>query len=258
MADENKLATFKWFTDTYTCGAEDDLGITQTIFNSYSATSNKAINYKDLITPNEYSGSIADNTNFVNDEGNKKCILQSHIKELLINLNYKFEIGFQKNKLSKGEHAGKDILYMKTIGIFNTGDAPPDYKLRIKIIIYESDTDGGIEMTNTVGGTVGGAGGIVNLGGKSYTVDIPFASNEYTYIINTNIYRVEIVAVSVYRPNIYTRHIIQPQIEYDYTFDLKGLISAANKENDGDFNGSTITKGNIIDIFINNGYNTPS
>ena len=267
MADENKIATFKWFTDTYTCGSLDS-GISETIFNNYNdyITSNKAINYKDLINPNEYSGSIANNTNFVNGEGNTKCILQSHIKELLINnLIYKFEIGFQKNKLSQGEHSGKDILYMKMLGVFNTADAPPDYKMRIKIIIYESDTDGGIEIANTVGGTVGGAvggtvggaGGILNPAGKSYTVDVPFSSSDYAYIINTNIYRVEIVAVSVYRPDIYTSYIIEPQIEYDYTSNLIGLISAANKEDNGYFNGSEIKKGNRIDIFINNGHITP-
>ena len=106
MADENKLATFKWFTDTYTRGTWTfdetwDSDIYTTIFNnsSPSPNSNKAINYNDLIDPKNYNASISNEENFKDGQGNKKCILQSHIKEV-ISTKYKFKIGFQKTTLA--------------------------------------------------------------------------------------------------------------------------------------------------------------
>lgn len=249
MADENKLVTFKWFTDTYTCGTLD-LGISDTIFNyPYYTTSDKVINYKDFVSPNDYknSASISNSTNFVDGENNK-CILQSHIKELINNNEaYTYKIGFQKTELLSGEHFGKDCLYVKMIDFaLNSNSTPPDNKIKIKIIIYDSDID--------------------NIG-TSYTVNIPFATTEkdYTYIIVPNIYRVEIVGVSVYRPKYaidnndnysYNGFIIQPHIEYSYTLNLRDYISAAKKEYDGNFNGSKITRGGRIDIFVS-GSGTP-
>ena len=128
----------------------------------------------------------------------------------------------------------------------NSNSTPPDNKIKIKIIIYDSDID--------------------NIG-TSYTVNIPFATTEkdYTYIIVPNIYRVEIVGVSVYRPKYaidnndnysYNGFIIQPHIEYSYTLNLRDYISAAKKEYDGNFNGSKITRGGRIDIFVS-GSGTP-
>jgi hypothetical protein len=242
MADENKLATFKWFTDTYTCGTLD-LGISETIFNyPYYTTSDKVINYKDLINPNDYKGnaSISNSTNFVDGENNK-CILQSHIKELIDNNErYIFKIGFQKNRLDGGNHLGKDCLYIKLIAYaVNLNIEPPDNKIKIKIIIYESESD--------------------NIG-TSHTVDIPYAvtQKDFAYIIVPNIYRVEIVGVSVYRTkDLYSDVIIQPHIEYYYTLDLRDYISAANNYDDGNFNGSKITRGGRIETFISNGSTTP-
>jgi hypothetical protein len=245
MADENKLATFKWFSDTYTCGELVSGGISDTIFN-YNIKSDKVINYKDLITPENYKGyntTIADETNFVDNGGNTKCILQSHIEEL-INTKHTFKIGFQKDTLFYGLHSGKDCLYIKMMDLAST-DTPPDSKLKIKIIIYNSVDD---EI------------------GKSYIVYIPAATGDkdYTYIIHSDdtvekaeIYRVEIVATSVYRSRESSPYIVQPQIEYYYTYNLVGYISAAKNYDDGNFNGSEITKGGRIDIFVSNGGNTP-
>lgn len=226
MADENKLATFKWFTDTYTCGATLDGTLDLGIFNyPYYTTSDKVINYKDLIEPDYYGTSIADNTNFVDGENNK-CILQSHIKELIVNDDYyTYKIGFQKTVLNNDKHC----LYVKMIGIgsvINEDGVPPDYKIKIKIIIYDSDNKG-----------------------TSHIVNIPYSTENYTYIIVPNINRVEIVGVSVYRHRNYG-FIIQPHIEYSYTLNLRDYISAANNENDGDFNGSKITRGSIINPFV--------
>jgi hypothetical protein len=243
MADENKLATFKWFTDTYTCGSLDS-GISETIFNNYNdyITSNKAINYKDLINPNEYSGSIANNTNFVNGEGNTKCILQSHIKELFKTNNFIFTVAFQKTTrfcYEPGDEGGngewKDFLYVTMLGFVAADFLPPDNIIKIKIIIYESDTD------------VNGKPHILYINCESLT-DV-YAVRDYT------IYRVEIVGVSVFRPKngIYNDVIIQPNIKYYYTINLRDYISAANKENDGYFNGSEIIRGTIIDAFYNSG-----
>lgn len=249
MADENKLATFKWFTDTYTCGTLD-LGISDTIFNyPYYTTSDKVINYKDLVSPNDYknSASISNSTNFVDGENNK-CILQSHIKELINNNEaYTYKIGFQKTELLSGEHFGKDCLYVKMIDFaLNSNSTPPDNKIKIKIIIYESEED---DI------------------GTSHTVNIPFATTDkdYTYIIAPDINRVEIVGVSVYRQKfaiddtgnyIYNGFIIQPHIEYSYTYNLLGFISAKGGKDYYDFNGSKITKGERIDIFVS-GSGTP-
>lgn len=240
MADENKLATFKWFTDTYTCGTLD-LGISDTIFNyPYYTTSDKVINYKDLVSPDNYDGSISNRTNFVDGENNEKCILQSHIKELINNKEiYTYKIGFQKTELLSGNHFGNDCLYVKMIDFaLNLNSAPPDYKIKIKIIIYDENDDG-----------------------TSHTVNIPFSTTEedYTYVIVPKINRVEIVGVSVYRPKYndsYYDFIIQPHIEYSYTLNLRDYISAANKKYDGDFNGSKITRGGRIDIFVS-GSDTP-
>ena len=239
MADENKLATFKWFSDTYTCGELVSGGISDTIFN-YNIKSDKVINYKDLITPESYQGgnaTIADETNFVYG-GTTKCILQSHIEELLT--KHTFTIGFQKDTLYYGLHSGKDCLYIKMMDIAST-DTPPDSKLKIKIIIYNSVTD---DI------------------GKSYIVYIPAATGDkdYTYIIHSDdkaeIYRVEIVATSVYRSRESSPYIVQPQIQYDYTYNLLGFISAKGGKDYYDFNGSKITKGERIDIFVS-GSGTP-
>lgn len=225
MADENKLATFKWFTDTHTRGTWDS-GISETIFNYISPNSDKVINYKDLITPENYTNqSIANKTNFEDGE-NTKCILRSHINEL-IDVRYTYKIGFQKSTLN----SGKQCLYIKMIDIANA-NTPPDNKIKIKIIIYESD----------------------NIG-ELHNVDITISTLEkdYTYIIVDNIYRVEIVAVSVFRANESSYRIIKPQIEYYYTYSLIGLISAKGNLENGDFNGSKITKGERIDNFVING-----
>lgn len=241
MTDENKLATFKWFTDTYTCGSLDS-GISETIFNNYNdyITSNKAINYKDLINPNEYSGSIANNTNFVNGEGNTKCILQSHIKELFKKNNFNFTVAFQKSTIiDYGNVDGvggknKDFLYVTMLGSFvNTDFLPPDNIIKIKIIIYESDTD---------------------VNGKPHIVYVSCESLSDVYTVRdySTIYRVEIVGVSVFRPNGINNDVIfQPNIKYYYTINLRDYISAANKENNGYFNGSEIIRGTIIDAFYN-------
>ena len=236
MADENKLATFKWFTDTYTRGAWTldetwNSDIYNTIFNSISPNSDKVINYNDLISPENYTNTtIANEENFKDDKGNKKCILQSHIKEL-INTRYTFKIGFQKTTLNSGE----DCLYIKMIDIASV-NTPPDDKIKIKIIIYD-------EYNNA----------------KPHNVNIPIstAEKDYTYIIDSNIYRVEIVATSVYRPTNSSNYIVQPQIEYYYTYSLIGLISALDNSEDYDFNGSKITKGERIDNFVINGGSNP-
>lgn len=247
MADENKLATFKWFTDTYTCGTLD-LGISDTIFNyPYYTTSDKVINYKDLVKPDDYknNASISNSTNFVDGENNK-CILQSHIKELINNDEiYTYKIGFQKTELLSGNYLGYDCLYVKMIDFFlNSNNTPPDNKIKIKIIIYDSENNE-----------------------TSHTVNIPFATTDkdYTYIIVPDINRVEIVGVSVYRQKYaidntdnysYNDFIIQPNIEYSYTYNLRDYISAAKKDYDGNFNGSKITRGGRIDIFVS-GSSTP-
>jgi hypothetical protein len=123
--------------------------------------------------------------------------------------------------------------------LLNSNSTPPDNKIKIKIIIYESESD--------------------NIG-TSHTVNIPFATTDkdYTYIIVPKIYRVEIVGVSVYRTkdSIYSNVIIQPHIEYSYTYNLIEYISAAKKDYDGYFNGSKITRGGRIDIFVS-GSSTP-
>lgn len=199
MAD--KLATFKWFTDTYTRGTWES-GVSSTIFNTsrsnVSSTSNKLINYNDLYTPSvynyDYDGEIGTITAVAN-----QCVTQGQIDSLMRKNNY--TLAFQKGT------SGKE-LYIKMTD-FETGPAiPPNSTIKIRI-----------KINNT----------------SVYDVDIhlnlPGYISEEVYTLNYSsvINYFSIIGVSVYRPNTSTPYIVKPRIYVNYTSNLNGAISIADQ-----------------------------
>ncbi len=102
-----KLATFKWFTDNYTRGSWE-AGVSDNMFNTsrsnVSATSNKAINYNDLLNPSSYSY----NSNTIGATTNK-CVEQTDINNLMRLTN--FTVDITKNSKSNGT---TDICFTNT------------------------------------------------------------------------------------------------------------------------------------------------
>ena len=200
MAD--KLATFKWFTDTYTRGTWET-GISSTIFNTsrtnVSSTSNKLINYNDLYTPSvynyDYDGEIGTITAVTN-----QCVTQVQIDSLMRKNDY--TLAFQKST------SGTE-LYIKMTDFDTSPAIPPSgtIKIRIKInntSVYDIDVD--VNLDNN------------NVNRESYTVN-------YSSVINY----VSIIGISVFRPNTSTPYIVKPRIYVNFTSNLNGEISIADQ-----------------------------
>jgi hypothetical protein len=186
-----KLATFKWFTDTYTRGTWE-AGVSSTIFNTsrtnVSATSNKLINYNDLYTPSvyyyDYDGEIGTITAVAN-----QCVTQGQIDSLMRKNNY--TLAFQKG-------TSGNVLYIKMTDLDTSAGIPPNNTIKIRI-----------KINNT----------------SVYDVDVSVMSGDvYTLNYSTTINYVSIIGVSVFRPSTSTSYIVKPRIHVNFTSNLNGAM----------------------------------
>jgi hypothetical protein len=190
MADENKLATFKWFTDNYTRGSWE-YGVSDNMFDTsrdnVSATSNKAINYNDLLNPSFYSYN-GYNIGATTDQ----CVCEKDIINVMRDISFVIDITFDYHSAT-----GKNIFYF-TNTYFDIGPA--------------AISRGGspIKLDVTIGNTTYNN---VNIDYENwFSIQQNFESD------------IKINKVSVYRPNDTEKYILKPQITFNYATGLSVSI----------------------------------
>lgn len=181
----NRLSTFKWFTDNYTIGTWGS-GVNN-IFDisrsNVSATSNKAINYSDLLNPNNY-----DNEDLITN----KCL-----REIDFDFgNLMRETSFEVDIIFDNSTGGTILYFTNTYFDSNPEVISSDYPIKLEVTINNS---------NPISVNVDYQGD----GGKDFEM-----------LINEPIESIKINKVSVYRPNKTSPYIIKPQITFNYATGL--------------------------------------
>lgn len=198
-----RIATFKWFTDTYTRGSWES-GVSDNMFSTsrtnVSATSNKAINYNDLLNPSSYGNTIGATAN--------KCVEQTDITNLMRPTNFTVDITIKHNVTNS---TGGTIYFTNTdfdSTAASLGNSGYPIKLEVKI--------NGTTTYNDVNIGYQGAGG----------------GGDYYHVINYSlpVSSIAINKVSVFRPNTIAPYIVKPQITFNYDTGLSVSVSgqAAN------------------------------
>jgi hypothetical protein len=197
-----RIATFKWFTDTYTRGSWES-GVSDNMFSTsranVSATSNKAINYNDLLNPSSYGNTIGATAN--------KCVEQTDITNLMRPTN--FTVDITKNAKVNGTI---DIYIIctdfdSTATSLGSGSEP----IKLEVII----SNGAVNTTYNVNVNYPGTN---NNAATSYVINNAPSSS------------VRINRVSVFRGNTIAPYIVKPQITFNYGTGLSVSVSgqAAN------------------------------
>ena len=181
----NKIATFKWFTDNYTRGSWE-AGVSDNIFNTsrtnVSATSNKAINYNDLLNPQYYNY----NGNNIRVTTNQ-CVCENDIINLMRVASFEIDITSDYHSATGG-----NIYYFTNTNFDQGSIAISGYPIKLDVTI------GNITYNN---------------------VDIDY-ENWFSIQQNSSESVVKINKVSVFRPNDTAPYIIKPQITFNYATGL--------------------------------------
>lgn len=196
-----KLATFKWFTDNYTRGSWE-AGVSDNMFNTsrsnVSATSNKAINYNDLLNPSSYGNSIGTVAS--------QCLEQTDITNLMRQTNFTVDITTESNA------NGTVNIYIICTDFDSTATSlgSGSYPIKLEVTINSN-------TTNT-----------------TYNVNVgyPGVNDASSFVINhqSTVSSIIINRVSVFRGNTTAPYIVKPQITFNYATGLSVSVSgqAAN------------------------------
>ena len=201
-----KLATCKWFTDNYTRGYWNgswEPGVSDTIFkasrsNVYSS-SNKVINYNDLLNPEVYytydGNSFGATTN--------KCLEQTDITNLMRPTNFTVDITRKINS-----NNSVSIYFINTDFDSTAAAISDNYPIKIEV-----DINNYVYKVNVSYQSISDGYGVINHSG--------------TTSVNNSII---ITKVSVYRPNAMAQYIVKPQITFNHSSGLSiGISGQAEK-----------------------------